>query len=202
MALAAVFLSKGFAMDDVYAKLPDVPEGHKVAILAGGCFWCLEPPFDQVDGVIATTSGYIGGEIERPSYAQIGTGRTGHAEAVHVIYDPEKVTYKELLDVFWRSIDPTDGGGQFADRGTQYRTSIFVIDDEQRAIAEASLKDFDENGPFDDPIRTLIEEATEFYPAEEYHQDYYKKQVLHYNRYKVGSGRAGFLEALGKQILG
>jgi methionine-S-sulfoxide reductase len=200
LGLLALIITPGVAMDKSYADLPTVPAGHQVATFGGGCFWCMEPPFDALDGVTATVVGYSGGTVERPSYQQVTTGRTGHVEAVQVVFDPKKVSYAEVVETFWRNIDPTQEGGQFADRGTHYRTVIFVHDEEQKKIAEASKKALGESGTFSRPIVTSIEEAAPFYPAEEYHQNYYKKNVLHYNSYKVGSGRAGFLEqAWGKK---
>lgn len=165
-----------------------------VATFAGGCFWCMEPPFDNIPGVVETIVGYTGGQTENPTYEQISRGDTGHAEAVQVRYDPSKVTYQQLLDVFWRNIDPTQADGQFADRGPQYRTAIFVHNDEQRALAEASKRALQDSQKFDRPIVTSIEPAGDFYRAEEYHQDYYRKNSSHYELYKVGSGRAGFIE--------
>ncbi|PIE57063.1 MAG: methionine sulfoxide reductase [Desulfobulbus propionicus] len=165
----------------------------KKAVFAGGCFWCMEPPFEQTTGVQEVTVGYIGGSTENPTYEEVTSGKTGHYEAVEVIYDPAQVSYAQLLDIFWRQIDPTDGGGQFADRGTQYRTAIFVEDDEQRAAAEASKRRLEQSGKFTRPVATAILDMAPFYRAEEYHQDYFRKNMAHYTRYKVGSGRAGYL---------
>lgn len=167
---------------------------QKRAIFAGGCFWCMEPPFEQEAGVIDVAAGYTGGQTKNPTYEEVGSGRTGHYEAVEVLYDPDKISYEELLTVFWRQIDPTDDGGQFGDRGTQYFTAIFYLDDQQRRLAEASKKELEAAKIFDKPIRTAILQAKPFYRAEEYHQDYYQKNALHYSMYKMGSGRAGFLE--------
>jgi peptide methionine sulfoxide reductase msrA/msrB len=172
----------------------DLPEGLEVALFAGGCFWCMEPPFEKLDGVHAVISGYTGGEEVDPAYDQVSSGKTGHAEAVQVHFDPAVVDYRTLLEVFWRQIDPTDPGGQFADRGTQYRTAIFVLDEDQRRLAEASRNDLEQDGPFDPPIVTEIVTAGPFYAAEDYHQDYYKKNAAHYKAYRRGSGREGFLE--------
>lgn len=166
------------------------------ATFAGGCFWCMEPPFEKLEGVGAVVSGYTGGEKENPSYEQVSSGATGHREAVQVTYDPAKISYATLLDVFWRSIDPTDAGGQFADRGSQYKTGIFYHDDEQKSLAEKSRQALEQSGTFDKPIVVEILPAGPFYAAETYHQDYYKKNPTHYNRYKVGSGRKGFLESV------
>jgi peptide methionine sulfoxide reductase msrA/msrB len=164
------------------------------ATFAGGCFWCTESDFEKIDGVIEVVSGYTGGRIENPTYQQVSAGGTGHAEAIEVHYDPSKVGYKELLDVFWRVIDPTDAGGQFVDRGSQYRSGIFYHDDEQRRLAEASKAELAQSGRFDKPIITEIVPATRFYRAEEYHQDYYKKRPMRYMTYRYGSGRDQFLK--------
>lgn len=183
-----------FILFSLFATANVQANTNRVAIFAGGCFWCMEPPFENTDGVIDVISGYTGGNIENPTYEQVTSGRTGHYEAVQVTYDPQQVSYEELLDVFWRQIDPTDNGGQFADRGTQYYTAIFYLDEDQRMEAEASRKRLDETGIFDKPVVTAVLPAEPFYRAEEYHQDYSSKNVLHYTRYKVGSGREGFLE--------
>ncbi len=167
---------------------------QKVAVFGGGCFWCMEPPFEQLEGVIDVTAGYAGGESVDPTYEQVSSGRTSHIESVRVVYNPEKITYKELLDTFWRQIDPTDDGGQFADRGSHYRTAIFYADQREKEIAEESKKEIDTAGVFDSPVVTAIVSAKKFYQAEEYHQDYYLKNVVHYSAYKIGSGRAGFIK--------
>jgi peptide methionine sulfoxide reductase msrA/msrB len=169
-----------------------------VATLAGGCFWCIEHAFDGLPGVIEAVSGYTGGSAASPSYEAVSTGRTGHYEAVQVRFDPAKTSYAEILDIFWRHIDPTDTGGQFADRGTQYRTAIFVHDDEQRKVAEASVKFLAESGWFDKPIATQILPAEEFYRAEEYHQDYHAKEPAHCKLYTWASGRGPFMESFWK----
>lgn len=165
------------------------------ATFAGGCFWCMEPPFEKLDGVVSVTSGYTGGKERAPSYQEVSAGRTGHLEAVQVKYDPTKVSYEYLLEVFWRQIDPTDDGGQFADRGKQYRTAIFAYDPAQRELAEASKRKLEKSKIFKAPIVTEIRWAEPFYAAEAYHQDYYKKNPSHYKRYRAGSGRTGFLES-------
>jgi len=170
-----------------------VPQ-HKTAVFGGGCFWCMEPPFEKLDGVVDVMAGYSGGDEKSPTYNEVSSGRTRHIESVRVVYDPGQITYKELLDTFWRYVDPTDDGGQFADRGDHYKTAIFYNDQEEQAIAERSKAELAASGIFDKPIATAIRPAKTFYPAEEYHQDYYKKNVVHYEAYKVGSGRAGFLE--------
>ena len=152
--------------------------GSAVAVFAGGCFWCMESPFDKLDGVIATTSGYTGGTTIGPTYKDVTAGGTGHAEAVQVIYDPSKVTYEQLLDIFWRNIDPLDADGQFCDRGDSYRTAVFVSNDEQRRLAEQSKRALEDSARFDEPIVSEIVSASTFYPAEDYHQDYAKKNPL------------------------
>jgi peptide-methionine (S)-S-oxide reductase len=170
--------------------------GTAVAIFAGGCFWCMEPPFDALDGVLSTTSGYIGGNVDDPTYKEVSAGGTGHAEAVRIEFDPSKVRYAELLQVFWHNVDPTDAGGQFCDRGDPYRTTIFVVDEEQRAAAEASKRELQATKPFDAPIVTPIVDAGTFWPAEAYHQDYYEKNPLRYKYYRWGCGRDARLEEL------
>lgn len=164
---------------------------EKTAVFAGGCFWCMEPPFVKLDGVIKAKPGYTGGRIENPTYEQVCAGGTGHFEAVRVTYDADTVSYEQLLDVFWRQIDPTDAGGQFADRGGQYKTAIFYADEEQRRAAEASKTRVQRL--FDKPVRTQILPATVFWPAESYHCAYYQKNPEHYGRYKEGSGREGYI---------
>ncbi len=164
------------------------------ATFAGGCFWCIEAPFEQINGVIEVQSGYTGGHKENPTYEEVSSGQTGHFEAVQITYDPAQITYRELLDVFWQQIDPTDDGGQFADRGSQYRTAIFYQNDEQKKIAEASKAALNTSGKFDNPIVTQILPASTFYPAEDYHQDYYKKCPVRYKSYKKGSGREDYIK--------
>jgi peptide methionine sulfoxide reductase msrA/msrB len=163
------------------------------ATFAGGCFWCTESDFEKIDGIVEAISGYTGGRTENPTYQQVSAGGTGHAEAVQVIYDPQKITYNELLDVFWRHIDPTDAGGQFVDRGSSYRSAIFYHDDEQKRLAETSKRALEASGRFDRPIVTEIVKLDEFYKAEDYHQDYYKKNSIRYKFYRFGSGRDQFL---------
>ena len=167
---------------------------YKTATFAGGCFWCMQPPFDNLDGVVSTEVGYTGGEIENPTYEQICRGDTGHYEALKVVYDAQSVSYKTLLETFWHNIDPTQFDGQFADRGSQYHTAIFYNDEEQRQLAEDSREVLELSGKFDAPIATKVLQAGPFYPAEEYHQGYYRKNSGHYTMYKGGSGRAGFIE--------
>ncbi len=175
------------------APVPEPPAATTAALFAGGCFWCMEPPFEKLPGVISVVSGYTGGPEADPTYEQVSSGRTGHLEAVRVVYDPAKIGYAGLLEVFWRQIDPTDAGGQFADRGPQYRTAIFHADPEQQRLAEASRRELGASGRFPRPIVTEILPAGPFYPAEEYHQDYYKKNPQHYKAYRTGSGREAFL---------
>ncbi|MBD1381583.1 peptide-methionine (S)-S-oxide reductase MsrA [Bacillus sp. IB182487] len=166
----------------------------EVATFAGGCFWCMVKPFDEQPGIIQVISGYTGGELENPTYEQVCSNKTGHVEAVQITFNPDVFPYKKLLDLFWQQIDPTDSGGQFGDRGESYRTAIFYHDESQKELAERSKQELEQSGRFNNPIATSIVPAKPFYQAEEYHQDYYKKNPLHYNRYKVGSGRAGFIE--------
>ena len=164
------------------------------ATLAGGCFWCMEPPYDELDGVISTISGYIGGTKKNPSYEEVVTGTTGHAEAVQVTYDPAKITYEKLLEIFWRNIDPLTANAQFCDHGSQYRSGIFYHDEAQKKLAEASKKRVQSR--FKQPVVTEIVRATEFYPAEDYHQDYYKKNPVRYKLYRYGCGRDQRLQEL------
>ena len=173
-----------------------VPESAGFATLAGGCFWCIESAFDGVDGVYSAVSGYTGGQKANPTYEEVSSGRSSHVEAVQIRYDPAKLSYEDILHIFWRQIDPTDGDGQFADRGNQYRTSIFYHDEAQRAAAEESKRALAGLGKFDKPIVVPIVPATAFYPAEEYHQDYHLKNAAHYKRYSYGSGRTPFLERI------
>ena len=166
------------------------------AIFAAGCFWCTEEAFEKVPGVVAAVSGYTGGTVKNPSYHDVSSGRTGHAEAVEVIYDPAKVTYEQLLDLFWVNHDPTVKDRQFCDSGSQYRPGIFYLDDEQKRLAEASKAKWEKMKPFKQPILTEITKAGAFYPAEDYHQDYYKKNPLQYRFYVTGCGRYQRLDSL------
>ncbi len=163
------------------------------AIFAGGCFWCMEPPFEKLEGVHAVVSGYIGGHKDNPTYQEVSAGITGHTEAVEISYDPSKISYDQLLEVLWKNIDPTDAGGQFVDRGSQYRSGIYYLDAEQKKLAEASKQRLAESGRFDRPIVTEIVAAGTFYPAEDYHQDYYKESPVRYKLYRYNSGRDQFL---------
>jgi peptide-methionine (S)-S-oxide reductase len=189
LAVAAVALSAaaGALAQQDSATMPK--DGEALATFAGGCFWCMEPPYDKLDGVLATTSGYTGGSQLDPTYQEVSGGGTGHTEAVQITYDPSKVTYETLLEVFWRNVDPLDAGGQFCDRGSQYRTGIFVHDEEQRRLAEASKQALESGGRFDQPIVTEVTTASAFYPAEDYHQDYYEKNPVRYKFYRWNCGR-------------
>ncbi len=172
----------------------DPSQKTKTAVFAGGCFWCTEADFEKVAGVIEAVSGYTGGHVANPTYKQVSKGIGGHVEAVQVIYDPNKVTYEMLLDVFWRHIDPTDAAGQFVDRGSQYRSVIFYANDEEHRLAEVSKKNLAASGRFDKAVVSEILPLGPFYPAEDYHQDYYKKNSIRYRWYRHGSGRDQFLE--------
>lgn len=169
---------------------------EEVATFAGGCFWCMEPPFEGLEGVEEVVVGYTGGDVDDPSYEEVSTGRTGHLEAARVTFDPERISYRELLWVFWRNVDPTDPGGQFADRGPQYRTAIFVHDDEQRAAAEESERALEESGRLDGPVATEIREAGDFWPAEDEHQGFHEKRPGRYRSYRAACGRPERLREL------
>lgn len=173
---------------------PKNRDDYPVATFAGGCFWCMEPAYQEHAGVVDAVVGFSGGAEVNPTYLEVGNGTTGHFEVVRVWYDPQVVSYNELLEIFWRQIDPTDDGGQFADRGPQYRTAIFYHTDEQKRLAEISKENLDASGKFDTPIVTQILPAGAFYMAEEYHQDFYKHSAERYGRYKKGSGRKGYIE--------
>ncbi len=166
--------------------------GLETAILAGGCFWCMEKPFEHLPGVVSVVSGYTDGQTKNPTYENYAQG--GHVEVVEISFDPAKITYSKLLDVFWHQIDPTDPDGQFVDRGPQYRSAIFYLNDEQKALAEKSRDELMKSGRFDKPIVTEINKASIFYPAEEYHQDYYEKNPIRYKFYRYRSGRDQFLD--------
>jgi len=172
------------------------PKNVEVATFAGGCFWCMEKPFDELEGVISTTSGYTGGHTVDPTYEEVSSGRTGHAEAVQVTFDPDKISYAQLLEVFWRNIDPTTKNRQFCDSGSQYRSAIFYHDEIQRAIAERSLEELEASKPFPEPIVTEIVEFEAFYPAEDYHQNYYQTHPIKYKYYRWNCGRDQRLEQL------
>lgn len=166
----------------------------EIATFAGGCFWCMVKPFDETPGIEAVISGYTGGHVESPTYQQVCSEMTGHLEAVQITFDPKIYRYEDLVELYWKLIDPTDAGGQFYDRGESYTTAIFVHSEEQRQIAEASKLALEQSGKFSKPIAVKILPAKPFYSAEDYHQHYYKKNPDHYNRYSVGSGRVAFIE--------
>lgn len=184
------------AFGEVVEPGSDDVEGtsYKKALFAGGCFWCMEPPFDKVDGVIASVSGYTGGPEDNPKYKQVASGLTGHTEAILVVYDPSKVNYEKLVEVFWKTHDPTDTGGQFVDRGPQYRPGIYPYNEAQKAIATKSRDALEASGRFDKPVALEMKDASKFWPAELYHQDFYKKDPNHYKRYRSGSGRDQFID--------
>jgi peptide-methionine (S)-S-oxide reductase len=169
---------------------------YEKATFAGGCFWCMEPPFDELPGVVSTTSGYTGGRTKNPTYEDVSAGGTGHAEAVEVVYDATKISYAQLLEVFWKNIDPITPNRQFCDVGTQYRAAVYYHSEEQKRLAEASKKALESSGRFKQPIVTEIAAASAFYRAEEYHQDYYKKNPIRFKYYKYSCGRARRLEEL------
>ncbi len=189
----AIFVT---AHADTVSKTNSDGDGYAVAIFAGGCFWCMEEAYDELDGVISTTSGYTGGSTKNPNYQMVSAGITGHTEAVQVKYNPRKITYQELLVAFWKNIDPTTNDRQFCDRGSQYRPGIFYHDSEQQRLAEESKQSIENTKTFPEPVVTEITQATEFYPAEKYHQDYYLKNPLRYKLYKHGCGRDRRLEQL------
>ncbi len=176
--------------------MADTDGNLEVATFAGGCFWCMEPPFDKLDGVISTVSGYMGGAEENPTYKEVSAGRTGHAETVKITYDPSIVSYGKLLEIFWMQIDPTTPDRQFVDVGMQYRSAIFYQNEEQRRLAEESKKGVEDSGRFGAPIVTEIVPAGVFWPAEDYHQDYYIKNPLRYKYYRFGSGRDQYLKKI------
>ena len=192
-AIFAGYHTAGSMDDNSKTEDTTLPANASSAVFAGGCFWCTEADFEKIDGVIEAVSGYTGGHAVDPTYEQVTRGTTGHVEAVKVIYDPTRIAYQKLLEVFWRSVDPTDAGGQFVDRGSQYVSAIFFSDEKQRRLAEDSKRDIAASGRFDKPIVTGILPLKEFYTAEEYHQDYYKKNPLRYHWYRSGSGRDRFL---------
>jgi peptide-methionine (S)-S-oxide reductase len=184
------------ALAALLAPLGAAAQTTAVATFAGGCFWCMEPPYDKLPGVISTVSGYMGGTVKNPTYDQVSGGRTGHTEVVQVTYDPSKVSYEKLLEVFWKNIDPTVKDRQFCDVGSQYRTAIFHHSEEQKRLAEASKAALEKSKPFKEPIVTPVVAAGEFWAAEEYHQDYYKKNPVRYSYYRTGCGRDARLKEL------
>lgn len=193
-ALVIAACSSGAGQADKPAARTGPPAAyHEQATFAGGCFWCMEKPFEKLDGVHSVISGYAGGPEKNPTYKEVSSGRTGHTESVQVTFDPRVVSYEQLLEVYWKSFDPTDGGGQFADRGKQYRPAIFAHNDAQKSAATLSKQALSKSGRFDKPIVVPVEAFTNFYPAEDYHQDYYRTNTSHYQRYYEGSGRGPFL---------
>jgi methionine-S-sulfoxide reductase len=194
--LAPLALMATLAPAGAQAQAPKPEPAPAVATFAGGCFWCVEEAFEKVPGVIRAVSGYTGGKVANPSYEQVMSKATGHAESVQVTYDPAKVSYQQLVDWFWRNIDPVDAKGQFCDKGSPYRSAIYYHDEEQRKIAEASKEAHKASGRFKEPIATEITAAGPFYVAEGYHQDYYKKNPARYQYYKYGCGRAQRLEQI------
>lgn len=189
-----LFISAGVSASTVATA--DAPLGMKKATFAAGCFWCVEPPFDKLKGVISTTSGYLDGETKNPSYKQVSAGITGHTEGVEVVYDPSLVSYEKLLEVFWVNVDPTTADRQFCDRGTQYRPGVYWHDDAQQKAATASRDAIDASERFDDPVLVEIKKATTFYAAEDYHQDYYLKNSRRYKYYRWACGRDARLDEL------
>jgi methionine-S-sulfoxide reductase len=196
LSLLVSLMVSGLSVRAEEAVMSKEQNATETATFAGGCFWCMESPYDDLTGVKTVTSGYTGGHVKNPDYQQVCTGRTGHAEAVQIVFDPKVISYAELLDVFWHNIDPTTKNRQFFDEGTQYRTAVFYHSDEQKRLAEESKKKLDESGRFGAPIVTEIVKAVEFYPAEEYHQGYCKKKPAHYNMYRLGSGRDAYLDKI------
>ncbi len=193
--LAGIFLFSFITLLSSTSLAMKAEEGQRIATFAGGCFWCMEKPFDILEGVLSTTSGYIGGHTKNPTYRQVSSGSTGHTEAVRVVYDPDKVTFEELLKVYWVNVDPLADNAQFCDRGSQYRAGIFYHDDEQKQAALASLEEV-KNKFKDDTVYTEVTESTVFYPAEDYHQDYYQKSAVSYKYYRWRCGRDARLQEL------
>ena len=187
LLLLSLFITPVIASNQESTTSP--VQKSETAIFAGGCFWCMEPPFDKLDGVISTTSGYTSGHKKNPTYKEVSAGSTGHTEAIEIKYDPEKITYSELLDVFWKNIDPVAVDRQFCDAGSQYRSGIYYLNEKQQAEAKRSLQQLNKNKPFEGEIATEILPASTFYPAEDYHQDYYLKNPLRYKYYRFACGR-------------
>jgi peptide-methionine (S)-S-oxide reductase len=196
LAISLLMLIAGAAMAQAPGPAPQRPDGLEIATFAGGCFWCVESDFEKVEGVVSAVSGYTGGTTPNPTYKQVSNGGTGHAESVQVTFDPKKVTYAKLLDVFWHSTDPTDGGGQFCDRGDHYRSAIFYHSEEQKRAAEDSKKALEASGQLKQPIATQVIAAGPFFAAEEYHQAYAKKNPIRYKIYRTGCGRDARLQQL------
>ena len=193
VSMASIFLVFSATASESASAQPD---GLETAIFAGGCFWCSESDFEKLDGVVSVVSGYTGGAEKDPTYVQVSAGGTGHTEAVEVLYDPNKVSYSELVEYFWLTIDPTQANGQFCDKGRQYRTGIFYQNESQKNIVDASLAELNKNKPFEDAIVTEVTAASTFYPAEAYHQDFYKRNSTRYKFYRWSCGRDARLEEL------
>ncbi|MBK5282174.1 MAG: peptide-methionine (S)-S-oxide reductase MsrA [Nitrospiraceae bacterium] len=190
----ALFLLGAWNVQSTSQAAADTAPGK--AYFAGGCFWCMEEAFEKLEGVLSVTSGYMGGTVANPSYEAVSAGRTGHAESVEVVYDPAKVSYQKLLDAFWHNVDPITPNAQFCDHGSQYRSAVFFQTDEEKRAADISKQSIEQSSRFKEPIVTQIVPAAQFYPAEEYHQDFYKKNPLRYKLYKYNCGRARRLEEL------
>jgi len=207
--IAAIILSvillgyhQVMSTDKMEKPMKDKAENTTSAVFAGGCFWCTESDFEKVDGVIEAISGYAGGHVKNPTYRQVSAGGSGHIEVVKVVYDPAMVSYEQLLEVFWQHVDPTDAGGQFVDRGPQYRSAVFYANETEKGLIEESKQRLAASGRFSKPIVTDILPLGEFYTAEEYHQDYYKKNPIRYNWYRSGSGRDKFLDKVWADVKG
>lgn len=196
-SLAPFLLSAAIAVNPAQSD-----KKRATATFAGGCFWCMQPPFDKLEGVVSTTVGYTGGHKARPTYEEVSAGATGHAEAIQILYDPEKISYTDLLEVFWHNVDPFDAHGQFCDRGSQYRSAIFYHDEEQRKQAEASKARLQNSLGANRPVVTEIVPTAEFFPAEEYHQDYYRKNPVRYKFYRYGCGRDKRLKEIWRNAAG
>ena len=194
--LALVLFAALAQSDEAIVATKPAPAGLEKAAFAGGCFWCMQGPYDNLPGVVSTTVGYTGGEKANPTYHEVGAGGSGHIESIEIVFDPKKVSYEKLLDVFWHNVDPTNPNGQFCDNGPQYRTAIFFANDAQRAAAEASKKALAASGVLKKPIVTEIIKAATFWKAEEYHQSYYKKNPIRYNFYRSGCGRDARLKEI------
>ena len=196
--LVIIFVSCGSDGEEI--PVTQVETKYKIAYFAGGCFWCMEPPFDELNGVISTIVGYMGGHVENPTYEIVSTGKSGHAEVVQITYDESLIEYSELIEVYWRNIDPTALNYQFNDYGSQYRTEIFYLNENQKNIALRTKKELEISEKFSDPIVTGISKAEKFYIAEDYHQDYYMKNNLKYGIYKKASGREDFFKQIWEEI--
>ena len=194
LTIIAIILFGWSRSKPLRAEILPLPGSFKTAVFAGGSFWCMESPFEKVDGVISAECGYTGGHVENPTFEHVSDANTGHVHAVRVTYDPARISYQDLLEIFWRQVDPTDDAGQFSNRGSIYLAGIFVDSESQRTAAETSKQELEASGRFDKPIVTPIRDASKFYLAEDYHQDYYKKSPLKYTYYRFRSGRDQFLD--------